>query len=84
MKETWDALRQKKQEQRAENRVSGRQAILDAGYNVEFRNFGTNLIVEKRVDFWPGTGRWIERETKRRGFGAESLIEWLRNRAEGY
>jgi hypothetical protein len=36
-------------------------ALRDAGCEVDWRNGGAHLVVDRRIDFWPGTGKWIER-----------------------
>ena len=39
-----------------------------------------HMIVEGNVgyiDFWPTTGRWIERGTKIEGFGARTLVKHI-------
>lgn len=77
MKETWDELKKQRQEKRADNRVKSREILEKSGFEVEFHNFGMHLVVDGRVDFWPGTGRWIARGAKAHGFGVYSLIEWL-------
>lgn len=30
------------------------------------------------VDFWPGTGKWIARDTKRKGRGVFNLLKYIK------
>lgn len=54
--------------------------LLKAGIRFETKNLGAHLIVRAlglTVDFWPGTGLWIVRDTKRQGRGVQRLIDAL-------
>lgn len=46
---------------RARNRETSRRLLSDAGVSFTIHNDGAHLIVERRWDFWPGTGKWIDR-----------------------
>ena len=40
----------------------------------------THIVVEGNkgyIDYWPTTGKWIERETKLAGFSARLLIQHI-------
>lgn len=46
----------------------------------EVKNNGAHLIVEStegKIDFWPGTGKWITRNGLR-GFGVMNLISHIK------
>lgn len=75
MGEFFNDLRKFRQEKRADNRESSRQLLLDAGIPFQERNGGAHLIVAERFDFWPGTGKWIERGTKTYRRGVFNLIK---------
>ena len=32
---------------------------------------------EGYLDFWPTTGKWFDRQTKKKGFGARNLVTHL-------
>lgn len=56
-------------------------SILES-HNIVFsqHNFGTHLVVQgkrAKIDFWPGTTRWIARATNETGFGIESLLKQI-------
>ena len=41
----------------------------------EVMSNGIHFVVDSRIDFWPTTGKWIERKSKRKGRGITSLID---------
>jgi hypothetical protein len=46
----------------------------------EIKNDGTHLIVEGNInfiDYWPSTGKWIDRNQTRSGFGVRTLIHYI-------
>jgi len=78
--EFWNDVRKARQEKRADNREQSRKLLLEAGIPFQERNNGAHLIVADRFDFWPGTGKWIERGTKRYRRGVFSLIATARRK----
>jgi hypothetical protein len=76
----WAAFKErraKSQEKRADNRKNSRAILDNKNCDYQLMNDGAHLIVKTNsglVDFWPGTGRWIIRNTGRRGFGVQNLI----------
>lgn len=63
-------------QRRAHNREASAQLLAGAGIYFASSNAGAHLIVSahgRTVDFWPGTGLWIERGGKR-GRGVFGLI----------
>jgi hypothetical protein len=79
--EMWRAIKKNRQEKRASNRDNSADLLRASGVIFEERNIGAHLIVtgpgNELIDFWPGTGRWIPRTTKRRGFGVRNLLTYL-------
>lgn len=60
----WRAMRERSAEKRAENREQSARILERAGVKYVARNNGAHLTVThagKTVDFWPGTGKWIDR-----------------------
>lgn len=46
----------------------------------ESKNDGLQLIVEGNIgyiDYWPTTGKWIDRSSKREGFGTRTLVTYI-------
>ena len=71
------AQRQHSQLKRAHNRQSSADLLRSRGVDFSVRNDGAHLIIHAgpvTFDFWPGTGRWSDRNGGR-GFGVRSLLE---------
>jgi hypothetical protein len=77
----WRDVKQARQEKRASNRDNAPEVLTQAGLKFEAKNGGAHLIVtgldRQVVDFWPGTGLWIARKTRREGRGVFNLIRAL-------
>lgn len=64
MGEDFRAMREHGQQRRAANREDSPALLRQHGVTFDSRNNGAHLIVKhagKTVDFWPGTGKWIDR-----------------------
>ena len=59
--EAFEGQREASQIKRASNREASRRLLDDAGVAFTVHNDGAHLVVERRWDFWPGTGKWIDR-----------------------
>jgi hypothetical protein len=77
----WRALKKHGQRRREQNRATSTARLQAAGIAFVARNGGAHLIVEGRVDYWPGTGRWIARGTPDNGRGVRGLIDHLKGSA---
>ena len=70
------------QERRAGNRESSPKLLEQAGVEFQSSNNGAHLIVTgsswELIDFWPGTGKWIARETKHKGRGVFNLLKYVK------
>lgn len=80
MSDFWRDVRAAHQQKRANNRIDNAAMLLAAGLKFETKNFGAHLVVRalgRTVDFWPGTGLWIVRNTKLQGRGVQHLIDSL-------
>lgn len=77
----WRDVREYRQDKRTANRRSSDRVLRDAGISFEEKNGGSHLIVRQGdhvIDFWPGTGLWINRSTPRdRRRGVFTLIDFL-------
>lgn len=76
------AMQEESRQKRASNRESSAKMLAAAGIAFEAKNEGAHLIVTangRTVDFWPGTGLWIERGTSRQKRGVRRLIAELKN-----
>ena len=80
----WDefskAMKEQSQERRANNRESSAAILTNKGIPFESKNGGAHLIVNGgEVDFWPGTGKWIFRQSRKQGRGVRQLLKALRS-----
>lgn len=67
-------LTKHKKEKREENTRSSTEVLRSQGIVFESKNNGAHLIVGD-FDFWPSTGLFIHRKTKKKGRGVFNLIE---------
>lgn len=62
----------------ARNRQYGAEALRRAGVPFESHNKEAHLIVSvagTTIDYWPGTGLWIERSSGQRCRGIQGLLK---------
>ena len=76
--EMWRDNRKAKQAKRASNRTQAKQMLMGASIRFENKNMGAHFIVHcengQIIDFWPGTGLFIPRLTKKKDRGIRRLI----------
>lgn len=71
----FNGWRAEKKAKRAANRESSPALLREAGVQFIEKNGGSHLIVANATfDFWPGTGKWIERATGAKGRGVFKLL----------
>jgi len=73
----WKEHRDYSQNKRANNRVKAQETLMKNGIKYESKNFGAHLIVQGKdgtYDFYPGTGLYISRNTKKKERGIFNLI----------
>lgn len=78
MGDDFKAMRLQSQKKRRRNNVSSTELLTRAGIEFVTYNLGEHLVVLEIVDFWPSTGLWIFRESKKKGRGVFSLIKELK------
>ena len=85
LSETYKAMREHSQEKRAKNREFAINYLLDNDVDFGTRNGGVHLMVECGVsgiiDFWPGTGKWIERGGKT-GRGIKTMVKYIKSKTK--
>ena len=62
--EVFKAMREASQEKRAFNRLRSADLLRSRGVEFKTSNYGSHLLVSHEgrvIDFWPGTGLWIDR-----------------------
>ncbi len=77
MGDVFRAMKAASQKKRASNRDNAIPLLSNANIEYESKSNGTHLIIEGRIDFWPGTGLWIVRDTNMRRRGIRKLIAYL-------
>lgn len=81
--EDWRAIRRTQQARRAANRENGAAILTENKVEFELKGdgSGSHLIVKhagKVVDYWPGTGKWIDRDFRgRHERGVFRLLNYL-------
>ena len=78
------AERKAEQEQRRAARKSAPDKLRAAGISFTEHNKGAHLIIDAggRIDFWPGTGRWIVFGSKKKQEGIDNLIVFCKSGRE--
>lgn len=71
-------LKEESERRRANSRRDSAAMLRGKGVEFVSRNKGAHLVIEDRVDFWPGTGLWIVRADQHRGRGVKALCKWLK------
>lgn len=80
MTEEFEAHKEASKARRADNREQSANLLTDHGVQFESKNLGAHLVVthgERVVDFWPGTGKWIERRKTKHHRGVFKLLTRL-------
>ena len=72
------AKRQHSQIKRAMNRKWSSESLAKQGVPFVSKNGGAHLVVREHINFWPGTGKWGDRDTPTNGRGLKSLLDFLR------
>lgn len=72
---------QESQERRANNRRESARILAEEGINYSLHNDGAHIVVDhngRQIDFWPGTGLWIDRHWQKRRRGVRPLIDYIK------
>lgn len=81
MGELWNDVKEAGSRKRASNRETSPQYLREQGIIFATKNNGAHLIVAHNgatVDFWPGTGKWNVRHSRKTGRGVKNLVKFLR------
>jgi hypothetical protein len=74
------ALKLLSQARREHNRASSTELLKARGVQFTDHNDGIHLVIthaDRVVDFWPSTGKWIERAGSAKGRGVHALLKLL-------
>ena len=85
MGEIFRAVREAGQDERRARREAAPKILAQHDVGFVAFNGGAHLLVRGRIDFWPGTGRWQERDPEaerarakaRPGRGVFALLRYL-------
>jgi hypothetical protein len=80
MSATFRALKQHSQGKRRSNLDNSTKLLRERGITFDVYNNGVHLAIrsgERTWDFWPSTGKFIERKSKRSGRGVFNLLNQL-------
>ena len=77
--ETWKAFKDIKKKESSEKKKSNLDYALNTlkEKRIPFRknNGGIHLVIDCRFDYWPTTGKFINRVTKKKGRGLINLLK---------
>ena len=78
------AMQEESKQRRKSHRENAPKILAEQGVHFESKSGGVHLIVsgkQCKIDFWPGTGKWIERRGKR-GRGIFNMLKRCHCRPE--
>lgn len=78
--ETYKAYREFNQQRRRNNKEKSTHILQVNEVQFESKNGGSHLIVncgDQLIDYWPGTGLWIPRNSGERHRGVFNLLKYL-------
>lgn len=79
MTAAWADYRKERSMKKRGNQAASTERLREAGIPFATYNGGVHLVVADRVDFWPGTGLWIERGPAGvRGRGVQGLLQRMK------
>ena len=79
--ETFNAHKAASAVKRAENRENSTALLEACKVDFQAKNDGAHLIINHggvMLDFWPGTGKWVNRATKKDGRGVFPLLRHIK------
>lgn len=81
--DVWDAIRTNVQEEKRARVAAAPARLTEAGLRfVVFDGDGQHIRVEDVWDFWPSTGLFMRRGSRRRMHGIEKLIHIIKGKPE--
>lgn len=75
--EMWEARKEESKSRRAKHRQNSTAILKAKGIPFESKNGGAHLIVDGRIDYWPGTGKYTVRKTQHSGRGIFNLLKTI-------
>lgn len=78
MGEYWRDVNGFRQNKRRGNMLASTDILSRSGIPFSTHNGGVHLVVAERWDYWPSTGLFIDRQTKKSGRGIFNLLRIVR------
>lgn len=78
--DTFKALKEVNREKKQDNLAKSTSLLVERGVAFESHNGGVHLVVSGSkglIDFWPSTGKYITRYSRKDGRGVHNLIKEL-------
>lgn len=77
--DAFNGMKLQSKERRALNRTQSTKLLIDAHVSFTSHNLGAHLVLGSHVhgdiDFWPGTGKFYVRDTRKSGRGVFKVIK---------
>ena len=76
--EMWREHKEAGQKKRRDNKKASTQVLIDKHIDFESKNFGVHIIVSNKngfIDYWPSTGKFIQRFNNKSGRGINNLLK---------
>ena len=81
MNDTYRLMKERSKVKRAHNKSTSTQFLVSSSIEFRSNDEGTHLIIDEYntgvIDYWPSTGLWIPRNTKKRHRGIRPLIKYI-------
>lgn len=75
MGDIYRMMKEDSKERKTNNFEKSTKLLQNKGIEFESKNGGYHLIVEQEYDFYPSTGLFICRKTKKKGRGVRNLLK---------
>lgn len=70
----WESKKEESRQRRAGHRERAPVTLRQNSVAFTSHNDGAHLVVEQRIDYWPGTGLWRDKRTGESARGIASLL----------
>lgn len=82
MAEEFERRKEESKIKRRNNRENAPKVLEGGGIQHIVKNNGAHIIIQiggdDKIDFWPGTGKWIPRDTQQHERGILDLIRYIK------
>lgn len=67
-------MKEESRKKKERNKIMSTNNLISNKVRFESKNNGNHLVVENTYDFWPSTGVFINRKTKKKSRGVRELL----------